>query len=192
MKKIFSLLFLLPLVVSAQRDWSQMRVTTTEMAPGVYRLFVDPGVATVLFTGADGALLIDAAYTQTTTQLEAAIKAITPDPVKYLINTHHHADHTGGNAVFGQQAVVIAHQFVRDFVASDQVQGTRQIAALPRAAWPEITFTDRLNLEFNGQTLQLKHLPAGHTAGDVIVFFRKAMCWCWATCCLPTIFRLSM
>jgi glyoxylase-like metal-dependent hydrolase (beta-lactamase superfamily II) len=171
MKRILSLLFLLPLVVSAQRDWSQMRVSTTELAPGVYRLFVDPGVATVLFAGADGALLIDAAYMQTATQLEAAIRAITPDPLKYLINTHHHADHTGGNAAFGQQAVVIAHQFVRDFVGSDQVQGTRQIAALPRAAWPEITLTDRLNIEFNGQTLQLKHLPGGHTAGDVIVYF---------------------
>jgi len=170
MKKAFTFLLLLPLVVSAQRDWSQMRVTSTEIALGVYRLFVDPGVATVLFTGPDGALLIDAAYSQTTAQLEAAIKAITPYPVTYLINTHHHADHTGGNTRFGEEATIIAHQFVRDFVSSDQVQGTRQIVALPKAAWPRITFSERMHLEFNKQTLQLLHLPGGHTAGDVIVY----------------------
>jgi len=168
------IVFLLPVIVFAQRDWSRMQVATKEIVPGISRLFVEPGVATVLFTGPDGALLIDAAYQQTTLQLKAAIKTVTDQPVKYLINTHHHADHTGGNAAFGGEATIIAHQFVKDFVSINQMQGTRQIPALPREAWPEITFSDRMQLDFNGQNLLIQHLPGGHTAGDAIVFFPES------------------
>ncbi|HSV89109.1 MAG TPA: MBL fold metallo-hydrolase [Bacteroidales bacterium] len=171
MKKLILLLLFLPISVSAQRDWSLMQVATTEVAPGIYRLFVEPGVATVLFFGPDGALLIDAAYQQTTPQLKAAIEQLTNLPVEYLINTHHHADHTGGNAMFGAKATIIAHRFVKDFVSNVQVQGTRQIAALPREAWPDITFTDRLHLDFNEQILEIIHLPGGHTSGDAIIYF---------------------
>ena len=172
--KLFFLLLLIPLAGMAQRDWSRMQVSTTEIAPGISRLFVEPGVATVLFAGPDGALLIDAAYQQTTAQLKAAIEAVTDQPVKYLINTHHHTDHTGGNAAFGGQATIIAHQFVRDFVSTNQMQGTRQIQALPREAWPEITFSDRMQLDFNGQSLLIQHMPGGHTGGDAIIYFPES------------------
>ena len=174
MKHLFFLLLLVPVTVSAQRDWSRMQVSTTEIADNIYRLFVDPGVATVLFTGPDGALLIDAAYQQTTPQLLLSIDSLTQQSVKYLINTHHHADHTGGNAAFGAEATIIAHKFVRDFVSNNQTQGSRQIAALPWEAWPEVTFTDKLYLDFNGQTIEILHLPGGHTGGDAIVFFPES------------------
>lgn len=174
MKKLIVFLFLLPAMVYAQRDWAAMKVTTTEVAPGVYRLFVGEGVATVLFAGADGIMLIDAAYDQTAPQLKAAIAAITPMPLKYLVNTHHHGDHTGGNFAMGKDATIIAHHFVKDFVSVERRAGERVTPALPADARPDISFSDELKFDLNGQTLQMKHLPKGHTGGDIIIYFPES------------------
>ncbi len=174
MKKIAVFLLIVPLIAFAQRDWSAMKVTTTQVAPGVYRLFVGEGVATVLFVGEQGVMLIDAAYAQTTGQLKAAIGAITAQPIKYLVNTHHHGDHTGGNFEMGNAATIIAHQFVKDYLSREHRVGERVIPPLPVEAWPQMSFTDELNLDLNGQTLQLMHLPEGHTAGDIIIYLPES------------------
>ena len=172
MKRITMIILLVaPLLVTAQRDWSQVTVSTTEVAPGLYRLFVGDGVAVTAFTGPDGLLVIDAAYQQTTTQLMEAIGRVTDQPVHYLVNTHIHGDHTGGNAVVGRDADIIAHYSVKEYLSVERTQGDRVIPPLPEHARPNITFTDRMNLDFNGQTLQLKHLPKGHTGGDIIIYF---------------------
>jgi glyoxylase-like metal-dependent hydrolase (beta-lactamase superfamily II) len=175
MKKIsiFFLLFI-PILAMAQRDWSAMKITTTEVGPGVYRLFVGESVSTVLFVGEDGVMLIDAAYEQTAPQLKAAIEAITSHPVKYLVNTHHHGDHVGGNYNMGKDATIIAHHFVKDFVSREHRAGERITPALPREAQPDISFSDEINFDFNGQTLQMKHLPKGHTGGDIIIYFPES------------------
>lgn len=174
MKKIAVILLFVPLIAFSQRDWSAMKVATTQVAPGVYRLFVGEGVATVLFVGEQGVMLIDAAYAQTTGQLKAAIGAITAQPVNYLVNTHHHADHTGGNFEMGNASTIIAHQFVKDFLSREQQIGDRVISPLPFEARPKISFTDELYLDLNGQTLQLKHLPKGHTGGDIIIYLPES------------------
>jgi cyclase len=172
MKKISLLLFLLlPVLAFAQRDWSAMKVTTTEVASGVYRLFVGEGVATALYVGQDGVMLIDAAYEQTAPQLKAAIEAITSQAVKFLVNTHHHGDHVGGNFNMGKDATIIAHHFVKDFVSREHLAGERVTPALPKEARPDISFSDELKFDFNGQTLQMLHLPKGHTGGDIIIYF---------------------
>lgn len=175
MKKISLFLFLfLPVLAFAQRDWSAMKVTTNEVAPGVYRLFVGEGVATVLFVGQDGVMLIDAAYEQTAPQLKAAIEAITSQPVRYLVNTHHHGDHVGGNYNMGKEATIIAHHFVKDFVSREHRAGERVTPAFPKEARPDISFSDELKFDFNGQTLQMLHLPKGHTGGDIIIYFPES------------------
>jgi glyoxylase-like metal-dependent hydrolase (beta-lactamase superfamily II) len=175
MKKIcLFFLLLTPFLVFSQRDWSAMKVTTTEVASGVYRLFVGEGVATVLYVGKDGLMLFDAAYEQTTPQLKAAIEAITSQPVKYLVNTHHHGDHVGGNYNMGKDATIISHHFVKDFVSREHRVGERVTPALPKEARPDISFSDEMNFDFNGQTLQMKHLPKGHTGGDIIIYFPES------------------
>lgn len=175
MKKIFLILFLLiPAAAFSQNNAEAVPVNTTQVAPGVYRLFVNERVATVLFVGADGVMLIDAAYQQTAPQLIAAIGAITPNPIKYLVNTHHHGDHVGGNVELGSNAIIIAHQFVRDYVSTEHMAGERVIPAIASEGRPDISFSNELDLVFNGQNLQMLHLPKGHTAGDIIIHFPES------------------
>ena len=173
-KKIIFLFLFIPLMAFAQSGGESLPVHSTEVAPGVYRLFVNERVATVLFSGPDGVILIDAAYEQTATQLKAAIEAITQTPISYLVNTHHHGDHVGGNVALGSNAIIISHQYVRDYVSSEHRAGERVIPAMAEEGRPDISFLNELKLDFNGQTLQMLHLPKGHTNGDVIIYFPES------------------
>ena len=174
MKKFFLLFLFIPFFAFGQRDWSAMKVTTTEVAPGLYRLFVGEGVATVVFIGQDGVLLIDAAYEQTAPQLKTAIEALSDKPVQYLVNTHHHGDHVGGNVALGADATIISHHFVRDYVSNEHRSGERVIPAMASEGRPDISFSDEILFAFNGQSLQMVHLPQGHTAGDIIIYFPES------------------
>lgn len=168
------LIMLLPVMGFSQRDWSQVSVKTTEIAPGLYRLFVGDGVAVVASVGENGLLVIDAAYAQTTPQLMEAIKKLSEAPIHYLVNTHLHGDHTGGNVELGRNADIIAHSSVKEYLSTERIQGDRTIPPLPDHAVPNITFSDCMTLDFNGQTLEMTHLPEGHTGGDIIVWFPES------------------
>ncbi len=177
MKRIFLLTILL-LSVSvftyAQRDWSKMQVETTELAPGIYRLFVGEAVAVVVFEGEDGILVIDAAYEQTTTQLMEAIRNISDKRIKYLVNTHLHADHTGGNGVVGKDATIIAHHSVTEWLTSDRKRGNSVPGPASANALPDLTFEGDMKLYFNDAVINMKHMPEAHTRGDVILHFAEA------------------
>lgn len=169
MKKIILFFFLLPALVFAQRDYSKMQVQHDELAPGVYRLFVGNSVAVVAFSGNDGLMLIDAAYEQTVAQLNDTLNNLVGLPVRYLVNTHLHGDHTGGNIFFGKDADIIAHHSVKEWLASDRRQGDRVPGPMPDHAIPNITFEGTLNMAFNDQLVEFYHLPGGHTAGDLVL-----------------------
>lgn len=170
MKIRFVLLLLAPVFAFAQRDYSSMPVAHNEIAPGVHRLYIGQGVSVTAFTGQDGILLIDAGYEQTTRQLMDTLKRIDQRPVTYLINTHLHGDHTGGNAVAGNNATIIAHSNTKAFLMADRKPEDQ---ASP-SGLPTITFDNEMRLQFNGQELLLKHLPAGHTNSDIIVYFPES------------------
>jgi cyclase len=174
MKKIAFLCMLLPLVAVAQRDWSAMTIETTGLAPGIHRLFVGGSVSVIAFTGDEGVLLIDVAYEQTAPQLKAAVKELSDKPLRYIVNTHIHGDHTGGNMALGEGVDIIAHHAVKTFLGTERTQGERVIPAFPVYARPNITFSYELDLEFNGQTLQMLHLPEGHTNSDIIIYFPES------------------
>lgn len=171
MKKLLILATLLPLAAFAQRDYTTMHISHHELAPNIHRLFVGDIVTVVAFDGPDGLMVIDAAYEQTTPQLLDTLKSISGKPIRYLINTHLHADHTGGNVELGKRATIIAHHSVKKWLESDRKQGDRIPGPMPQHAVPNFTFEGSLNIDFNGQTLNIYHLPKGHTAGDVIVYF---------------------
>lgn len=175
MKRILFLAFLtIPMLLTAQRDWSKVGITTDEVKPGIYRLFVADAVAVVVQVGADGVLVIDAAYEQTAEKLLAEIKSLSSEPIRFLINTHLHSDHTGGNSVVGKDAHIIAHPSVKAFLGTPRQVGDKTIVAFPAHALPDITLTDRMTLDFNSETIEIIHLPGGHTAGDLIIHFPKA------------------
>ena len=116
-------------------------------------------------------MLIDAAYQQTTSQLLDTLQSITGQQVRYLVNTHLHANHTGGNIELGQGATIIAHHSVKAWLSSDRRQGDRIPGPMPPHAIPNFTFEGTLNMELNGEVVRMYHLPEGHTEGDVIVYF---------------------
>ena len=173
-RNIFLTFMLMPLLVLAQRDWSQIEITVTELSPGLHRLFVANAVAVVVSHGDDGVLVIDAAYEQSTDRLMEEIRKISDKPIKYLINTHHHADHTGGNKVIGKDADIIAHPNVNEFLSKEQQRGETVIPAFPEYALPNILVDDNMDMVFNGEKIQITHLEGGHTFGDLIVYFPQA------------------
>ena len=121
-----------------------------EIAPNLYRLFVNNAVSVVVFDGNDGKVIVDAGYERTAKDLKDAVASISNSPNAYLINTHIHGDHTGGNALFGEDNLtIISHDNVKKSLSVDKMQGDRTIPAAPKTALPSITFTDRLTLDIN-------------------------------------------
>lgn len=174
MRNLFFFFIILPLSLFAQKEMSTPEITTTEVGPGVYRFFVDNRVSVLVQTGGDGVLVVDAAYAKTAENLKDAIRKISDKPVRYLINTHLHSDHTGGNAVIGKDALIIAHSSVKDFLSREQVRGETIIPAPPAYARPGITIEGKMTLGFNDETIEILHLPGGHTTGDLVIYFPKA------------------
>jgi cyclase len=153
-----------------------VKVETVNVAPGVYML-VGRGGNVGLTVGVDGAAIIDDQFDDMAPKLRAAIALLSPQPAKFVINTHLHGDHTGGNDQFGRAgAVIIAHENVRKWISVDQVNATtgNPIPKRAREALPVVTFADSATLHFNDDDLQFLHLPKAHTETDIIVHFRKA------------------
>src|SRR5688572_7761081 len=129
-----------------------------------------------LTVGVDGAAIIDDQFADMVPKIRAAVAMLADQPVQFVINTHLHGDHTGGNDAFGKSgAVIIAHENVRKRLGSAQVNPTTKepIAARAREALPVITFADSATLHFNDDDLQFTHLPNAHTETDIIVRFKK-------------------
>ncbi len=175
MKKIILFtLFVLPLYVFSQQEVQKTPITTTELSNGVFRLFVNNAVAVVAYVGDDGVLLIDAAYERTANDLLEEIRQLSAMPIKFIINTHLHGDHTGGNLVLGKDVDIIAHQNVKEYIGKEQRFGERVIAAYPEFAQPNIIVNDSMELTFNNQALRIIHLPGGHTNSDIIIYFPES------------------
>ena len=156
-------------------DPGPVQVEAQRLSPRLYFLSGSGGNM-ALFTGAEGAVLVDSEYPSLAPKIQAAIAALTPRPVRFLINTHCHYDHWGANAAFGRQgALIIAQQNTRARLAGPQVIalfGTHTPAALPEAM-PTVTFAEAMTLYVDGERIELVHASA-HTDGDAIVYFREA------------------
>ncbi|HYJ41211.1 MAG TPA: MBL fold metallo-hydrolase [Steroidobacteraceae bacterium] len=155
---------------------ADVKIETISVAPGIYML-MGRGGNVGLTVGVDGAAIIDDQFADMAPKIRAAVTMLSEQPVQFVINTHLHGDHTGGNDAFGKAgAVIIAHENVRKFLGSDQVNPSTNapIPARAREALPVITFADTATLHFNDDDLQFMHLPNAHTATDIVVRFRKA------------------
>ena len=152
------------------------KIETVNLAPGIYML-IGRGGNIGVSVGRDGAAIIDDQFADMAPKIRAAVALLSEKPVQFVINTHLHGDHTGGNDAFGAAgAVIIAHDNVRKRLGSDQVNpsNNQPIPARAREALPVVTFADSASLHFNDEDLEFTHLPNAHTATDIIVRFRKA------------------
>jgi glyoxylase-like metal-dependent hydrolase (beta-lactamase superfamily II) len=129
-----------------------------------------------LLTGTEGNLLVDDQFAPLSDKIKAAIASLDPGAVRFVINTHLHGDHTGGNENFKKSgAALMAHDNVRARMAKGTTDRNGNPVP-PRSpdAWPMVTFENTLNVHLNGQDMELIHVDRGHTDGDVIIRFRQA------------------
>lgn len=152
---------------AAQRDFSDVEIKTTTVADGVYML-EGAGGNIGLSVGEDGAFVIDDQFAPLSDKIMAAIAEVTDKPVKFVLNTHYHGDHTGGNEPFGKSgAHIVAHENVRERLAAAEEE-------TPEAALPVITFSENVSFFWNGDEIRVKHKGAAHTDGDAIIRFMNA------------------
>jgi glyoxylase-like metal-dependent hydrolase (beta-lactamase superfamily II) len=159
-----------------EQDFDSVEIGTIEVAQGIYMLTGSGGNIGVS-AGEDGVFLIDDQYAPLTEKIRQAVAEISPEPIRFLLNTHWHGDHTGGNENLGKAGVVIvAHENVRARMSSEQFLeffGSR-VPPSPKAALPAVTFSDAVTFYFNGEEIHVAHFPPAHTDGDSVIQFRQA------------------
>jgi len=159
--------------VSSQQDFSKVEIKVTKVAGSVYMLEGAGGNIGVS-VGEDGVVIVDDQFAPLAPKIKAALKGITDKPLKFVLNTHFHGDHTGGNAQFGTEATIIAHENVRKRLMEGGKVAGNQVEAAPKEALPVITFNDRASVHLNGEDIRAIHFPNGHTDGDSVIFFTQS------------------
>jgi glyoxylase-like metal-dependent hydrolase (beta-lactamase superfamily II) len=152
--------------LAQQPDFSKVEIKATKVSGNVYMLQGSGGNIGVS-VGADGILIVDDQFAPLADKIKAALKTLDAGKLKFILNTHYHGDHTGGNAVFGPEAPIIAQTNVRKRL--QQPSQAQQPA--PKEALPVITFDQSVSVHFNGEEIRVLHFPHGHTDGDAIIFF---------------------
>jgi cyclase len=179
-RRLITALILGPMasVTWAQQDFSKVEIKADKLSDTVYML-TGAGGNMGLSVGPDAVFLIDDQFAPLAPKIKAAIARITPRPVQWLLNTHFHFDHTGGNEAFGGDGtVIVAHDNVRRRMSTDQLislAGTSNAQkAFPKAALPVVTVPAEISFHVNGDEVHAFHVPRAHTDGDLIVHFRKS------------------
>lgn len=161
----------------AQQNLDEVEIQTTEIVDGVYML-TGAGGNLGLTVGEDGAFLIDDQFAPLTEKIQAAVSAVSDEPVRYVINTHWHGDHTGGNENLGNAgALIVAHDNVRERMQEGLTRTFLFDGAtppFPDAALPVITFSKDVTFHLNGHEIHAFHVEHAHTDGDAIIYFRDA------------------
>jgi len=178
---VFLLLCIAAIAAAQEQDFSKVQIKVTKVSGNIYMLEGEGGniAASV---GEDGIVIVDDQYAPLADKIAAALKGIgvTDKPVRFVINTHYHGDHTGGNLPFATAgSTVIAQDNVRKRMETGGKAGNGGSVAMDvkpaaKGALPIITFDHDVTVHLNGEDIRALHFPAGHTDGDAIVFFPKA------------------
>jgi len=151
-------------------------ITTQDLGDGFYML-LGPGGNIGVSVGDDGVFIIDDKFSRFADQIVGQIRAITDAPIRYVINTHYHGDHSGANAEMKETgAVIVAHENVRKRMGmtfENEAFG-RTIQPTDAKLWPDVTYSENASFHFNGQTVHAIHTPNAHTDGDSILYFEEA------------------
>jgi cyclase len=160
-------------------DYSKAEVKSEKLADNLYMLTSSGVIAgnVAALIGPNGVLLVDDQFTPLVPKITAAIAELTNAPVRFVLNTHWHDDHTGGNAPLGKAgAVIVAHDNTLKRVSTEQFMDlfNAKMPAKPPEAWPAVTFADSVSLHLNGEDVEAVHVANAHTDSDAIVYFKKA------------------
>ncbi len=163
-----------------QQDFSKVEIKVTKVSGSIYML-EGAGGNIAASVGEDGIVIVDDQFAPLAEKIQTALKnlGITDKPVRFVINTHFHGDHTGGNLPFANTgSTVIAHDNVRKRLESGGIAGNGGSVKMdnppaPKGALPIITFEHDVTVHLNGEDIQALHFPAGHTDGDAVIFFPK-------------------
>lgn len=175
-RMILAALIAMQAVLAQAQAPEEVKVEAEQVAPGVYVLYGRGGNIGVS-VGADGVFLIDDQFANMTAPVEAALAKLAPTPPRFVINTHWHHDHTGGNEnLAAAGSILVAHDNVRLRMGTEQFSKffERTTPASPAAALPVVTFSDGVSFHLNGDEIRGEHVAAAHTDGDVFIHFRKA------------------
>jgi cyclase len=177
MKFLFAVVALLAFgaLAAAQDDFSKVEIKATKVSGNIYMLEGAGGNIGVS-VGEDGILIVDDEFAPLAEKIRAALKNMGEGKLRFILNTHWHGDHTGGNAPLGRDAPIIAHDNVRKRLSTEQrLEFFKQtVPASPKEALPVITFDQSLSVHFNGEEIRVIHFPHGHTDGDSVIFFTKS------------------
>ena len=173
-----SLLLSWNLAVAQDEDYGKVQMKVTKVAGSVY-LLEGAGGNIGASVGDDGIVIVDDQFAPLAEKIQAALHGITDKPVRFIINTHYHGDHTGGNAYFQKQAPIIAQDNVRKRLESGSPGGNggsihSDLKPQPKEALPIITFDHDVTVHLNGEDIRALFFPAGHTDGDSIIFFPQS------------------
>jgi len=160
-------------ITFAQQDFSKVEIKATKIAGNIYMLEGAGGNIGVC-AGEDGIVIVDDQFAPLASKIREALKGSNDKPLKFVINTHFHGDHTGGNAPFSKEATIIAHENVRKRLQDGGQVGGNEVKPAAREALPIITFNDRTTVHVNGEDIRAIHFPHGHTDGDSVIFFTQA------------------
>ncbi|MGB0956800.1 MAG: MBL fold metallo-hydrolase [Panacagrimonas sp.] len=173
-KRLLTIIALsLPMLASAQEA---VEIKTVKVADAIWMLMGNGGNIGVS-AGADGLFMIDDQYPAMSGNIRQALQTLHDQPPRFIINTHWHGDHTGGNESFGNSGtVIVAHENVRKRMSTDQfIEALNwKVPPSPAAALPMVTFTDAVKFHLNGDEVRVFHLPPAHTDGDSVVHFQNA------------------
>ncbi|HTK13834.1 MAG TPA: MBL fold metallo-hydrolase [Xanthobacteraceae bacterium] len=158
------------------RDFSKVEIKSTDLGHNTYMLQGEGGNITIA-VGGDGIIMVDGEFAPLHDKIKAAIEAISKKPIKYLVNTHFHGDHTGGNVPFSKDGtVVVTNANVKKRLAAGTTNGLTgaKTQPAPEAALPAKTYTSKMTLKVKGRTAKLAHVANAHTDGDTYIWFAKA------------------
>jgi glyoxylase-like metal-dependent hydrolase (beta-lactamase superfamily II) len=170
------ILTLAPTLLLAQANFDTVTVKATALRGSVY-VVMGAGGNMGLSVGSDAAFLVDDQFAPLTPKILAAVREVTPQPIRFVVNTHWHGDHSGGNENLGKAgALLVAHDNVRKRMSTDQFMALFKstVKASPPGALPVVTFNDSVTFHLNDDDLVAFHVAPAHTDGDVIVHFTKA------------------
>lgn len=176
MKKLFVLLLLIPSLTFAQRNWDAVEIRVNPITDNISYLIGSGGNIGVIH-GEEGVLIIDNQFAPLSEKIKEAIKTLSDKEIKYVVNTHYHGDHSGGNENFKNDgATIVAQNKVRERLGTtfqNEVFG-RETQAKSESFWPTVTFSEDMTFHFNNEEIKIIHTPSAHTDGDAIIHFKTS------------------